>query len=87
MVSIFYAEGKNLHFFFFLMERYPVPQRRATQGWSEKYLGRWMRERKIPRDRVVVATKVLSCFPFILLCFSFCFMSGLDGDDLCGCLY
>ncbi|XP_073100170.1 uncharacterized protein [Elaeis guineensis] len=44
--------------FFDSAEMYPVPQRRATQGWSEKYLGRWMRERKIPRDRVVVATKV-----------------------------
>ncbi|OIW17938.1 hypothetical protein TanjilG_17774 [Lupinus angustifolius] len=44
--------------FFDSAEMYPVPQRAETQGRSEEYLGRWIRERKIPRDRVVVATKV-----------------------------
>ncbi|XP_059625782.1 uncharacterized protein LOC132268894 isoform X2 [Cornus florida] len=44
--------------FFDSAEMYPVPQRAETQGRSEDYLGRWVRERKIPRDRVVLATKV-----------------------------
>ncbi|KAF2298610.1 hypothetical protein GH714_024315 [Hevea brasiliensis] len=44
--------------FFDSAEMYPVPQRAETQGRSEEYLGRWIRERKIPRDRVVLATKV-----------------------------
>lgn len=40
--------------------RYPVPQCAETQGRSEDYLGRWIRDRKIPRDRLVLATKVFS---------------------------
>ncbi|CAA0828566.1 NAD(P)-linked oxidoreductase superfamily protein [Striga hermonthica] len=44
--------------FFDSAEMYPVPQRLETQGRSEEYLGRWIRSRKIPRDRVVLATKV-----------------------------
>uniref|UniRef100_A0A2P2MGI8 Uncharacterized protein MANES_05G070100 n=1 Tax=Rhizophora mucronata TaxID=61149 RepID=A0A2P2MGI8_RHIMU len=56
--------------FFDSAEMYPVPQRAETQGRSEEYFGRWVRERKVPRDRVVLATKVcqmdrrcgLSCF-------------------------
>ncbi|KAI8522785.1 hypothetical protein RHMOL_Rhmol13G0023600 [Rhododendron molle] len=43
--------------FFDSAEMYPVPQRTETQGRSEEYVGRWMRERKVPRDRVVLATK------------------------------
>ncbi|KAG5514356.1 hypothetical protein RHGRI_035683 [Rhododendron griersonianum] len=39
--------------------RYPVPQRAVTQGRSEEYVGRWMRERKVPRDRVMLATKAV----------------------------
>ncbi|URD86964.1 Aldo/keto reductase family, partial [Musa troglodytarum] len=39
-------------------EMYPVPQRRQTQGRSEEYIGRWMRARNVPRDRIVLATKV-----------------------------
>ncbi|KAL3517511.1 hypothetical protein ACH5RR_020100 [Cinchona calisaya] len=39
-------------------EMYPVPQRAQTQGRSEEYFGRWIRDRKIPRERVVFATKV-----------------------------
>jgi len=38
-----------------------VPQRRETQGRSEEYVGRWISERRIPRDRVVLATKVVFC--------------------------
>ncbi|KAG8370682.1 hypothetical protein BUALT_Bualt13G0008700 [Buddleja alternifolia] len=44
--------------FFDSAEMYPVPQRAETQGRSEEYLGRWIRSRKISRDRVVIATKV-----------------------------
>ncbi|XP_042987840.1 protein tas-like isoform X5 [Carya illinoinensis] len=44
--------------FFDSAEMYPVPQRAETQGRSEEYLGRWVRNRKISRDRVVLATKV-----------------------------
>ncbi|KAD3336619.1 hypothetical protein R6Q59_028302 [Mikania micrantha] len=44
--------------FFDSAEMYPVPQREETQGRSEEYFGRWLKERKIPRDRVVFATKV-----------------------------
>ncbi|XP_072976040.1 uncharacterized protein [Typha angustifolia] len=39
-------------------EMYPVPQRRETQGRSEEYIGCWMSARKVPRDRLVLATKV-----------------------------
>ncbi|KAL0437555.1 UNVERIFIED_CONTAM: hypothetical protein Sradi_0463400 [Sesamum radiatum] len=44
--------------FFDSAEMYPVPQRAETQGRSEEYLGRWIRCRNIPRDRVVLATKL-----------------------------
>ncbi|KZV54337.1 aldo-keto reductase-like [Dorcoceras hygrometricum] len=44
--------------FFDSAEMYPVPQRAETQGRSEEYLGRWIRTRKIPREQVVLATKV-----------------------------
>ncbi|KAK3007903.1 hypothetical protein RJ639_013048 [Escallonia herrerae] len=44
--------------FFDSAEMYPVPQRAETQGRSEEYFGRWLRDRNIPRDRVVFATKV-----------------------------
>ncbi|KAI4319441.1 hypothetical protein MLD38_033038 [Melastoma candidum] len=44
--------------FFDSAEMYPVPQRADTQGRSEEYLGRWMRDRRIPRDKLVVSTKV-----------------------------
>ncbi|XP_020575865.1 uncharacterized protein LOC110021618 isoform X4 [Phalaenopsis equestris] len=44
--------------FFDSAEMYPVPQRRETQGRSEEYLGLWVRQRRIPRNRVVLATKV-----------------------------
>ncbi|XP_042053583.1 protein tas-like [Salvia splendens] len=44
--------------FFDSAEMYPVPQRAETQGKSEEYLGHWIRSRNIPRDRLVLATKV-----------------------------
>ncbi|KAF3662705.1 putative histone H2AXa-like [Capsicum annuum] len=43
--------------FFDSAEMYPVPQRAETHGRSEEYFGRWIRERKVPRDNVVLATK------------------------------
>ncbi|MBA0589924.1 hypothetical protein Gorai_018646, partial [Gossypium raimondii] len=47
-------------FIFYLVKyRYPVPQRAETQGKSEEYFGQWVRKRKISRDRVVIATKVM----------------------------
>lgn len=39
-------------------EMYPVPQRASTQGNSEEYIGRWLKTRRMPRDRLVLATKV-----------------------------
>ncbi|XP_044491901.1 protein tas-like isoform X3 [Mangifera indica] len=44
--------------FFDSAEMYPVPQRVVTQGRSEEYFGRWVRERKIPREQIVFASKV-----------------------------
>ncbi|XP_078178939.1 uncharacterized protein LOC144573125 isoform X1 [Carex rostrata] len=44
--------------FFDTAEMYPVPQCRATHGRSEEYLSRWIKDQKIPRDRVILATKV-----------------------------
>ncbi|CAM6106705.1 unnamed protein product [Calypogeia fissa] len=43
--------------FFDAAEMYPVPQQAKTQGLSEVYLGKWMKQAQIPRDRLVVATK------------------------------
>ncbi|KAL5561595.1 hypothetical protein UlMin_031342 [Ulmus minor] len=44
--------------FFDSAEMYPVPQRALTQGRSEEFLGRWIRDRNISRSRLVLATKV-----------------------------
>ncbi|KAK7318893.1 hypothetical protein RJT34_03600 [Clitoria ternatea] len=44
--------------FFDSAEMYPVPQRPHTFGTSEDYLGRWITHSKIPRDRLVIASKV-----------------------------
>ncbi|XP_068643753.1 uncharacterized protein [Aristolochia californica] len=44
--------------FFDTAEMYPVPQRADTHGRSEEYLGLWLKDRKISRDRVVLSTKV-----------------------------
>ncbi|KAG6542699.1 hypothetical protein Mapa_015935 [Marchantia paleacea] len=43
--------------FFDVAEMYPVPQRAESQGKSEIYLGRWLKEAQVSRERVVVATK------------------------------
>ncbi|XP_021993361.1 protein tas isoform X1 [Helianthus annuus] len=44
--------------FFDSAEMYPVPQRAESYGRSEEYFGRWIRERKVARHRLVFATKV-----------------------------
>ncbi|XP_024629537.1 protein tas isoform X2 [Medicago truncatula] len=50
-----YHAGIN---FFDSAEMYPVPQRAQTWGMSEEYFGHWIKHRNIPRDRLVIATKV-----------------------------
>ncbi|XP_006857004.2 uncharacterized protein LOC18446836 isoform X1 [Amborella trichopoda] len=50
-----FAGGIN---FFDSAEMYPVPQRPSSQGKSEEHIGRWIRNHKIPRDQIVLATKV-----------------------------
>lgn len=37
-------------------EIYPVPPRRETQGWTEAYIGEWLKSQQ--RDRLILATKV-----------------------------
>lgn len=49
-----------------------MPQRRETQGRSEEYVGRWIKERRVPRDRVVLATKVLFSKPIVFICIESC---------------
>jgi aryl-alcohol dehydrogenase-like predicted oxidoreductase len=39
-------------------ELYPVPPRGETQGRTETYIGRWLKERHT-RDQVILATKVV----------------------------
>lgn len=41
-------------------EQYPIPSdgSRAKQGDSELLLGQWMRDRAVPRDKVVLCTKI-----------------------------
>jgi diketogulonate reductase-like aldo/keto reductase len=41
-------------------EQYPIPSdgKRAQEGDSERVIGKWMKDRKVPRDQVVIATKI-----------------------------
>jgi len=41
-------------------EQYPIPsgEGRAREGDTERCIGKWMRERKVPRSDVVIATKI-----------------------------
>lgn len=39
-------------------EMYPVPPGGSTQGRTEEYIGSWLASGSVPRDRVVLATKV-----------------------------
>ena len=41
-------------------EQYPIPSDslRSPEGSTEETIGAWMKARKVPRDKVVVATKI-----------------------------
>jgi aryl-alcohol dehydrogenase-like predicted oxidoreductase len=41
-------------------EQYPIPSdgRIASEGDTELVIGKWMKERKVPRDSIVIATKI-----------------------------
>lgn len=41
-------------------EQYPIPSdgRRASEGDTEKVIGDWMKDRKVPRSDVVISTKI-----------------------------
>ena len=40
-------------------EQYPIPSGyRSNEGDTEKIIGKWMKDRKVPRDDVVIATKI-----------------------------
>jgi Aldo/keto reductase family len=41
-------------------EQYPIPSdgTKASEGDTELVIGKWMRERKVARDKVVIATKI-----------------------------
>lgn len=39
-------------------EMYPVPTKAETQGRTEQYIGSWMRTCGVPREELIIATKV-----------------------------
>ena len=41
-------------------EQYPIPSdgAQAKEGDSERLIGQWIKERKVPREQVVIATKI-----------------------------
>ncbi|KAL7569642.1 hypothetical protein ACA910_008298 [Epithemia clementina (nom. ined.)] len=41
-------------------EQYPIPSddRAAQEGDTERIIGQWIKDRKVPRDKVVIATKI-----------------------------
>lgn len=41
-------------------EQYPIPSdgSRAREGDTERCIGKWMKDRKVARDKVVIATKI-----------------------------
>mmetsp|Transcript_4454 Transcript_4454/g.5778 ORF Transcript_4454/g.5778 Transcript_4454/m.5778 type:complete len:464 (+) Transcript_4454:129-1520(+) len=40
-------------------EQYPIPSSRGSQeGDTERVIGKWMKDRKVPRENVVIATKI-----------------------------
>lgn len=39
-------------------EAYPIPLKAETQGRTDQAIARWLKESKIPRDKVILATKV-----------------------------
>jgi len=47
-------------------EMYPVPPKATTQGYTESYIGEWLKTK--PRDQIILATKVIGAgrnFPWI----------------------
>jgi len=63
------------------ISRYPVPQRAETQGRTEEYIGQWLKQAQVPRDRVVVATKV-SDSSFLMCCFiAICVVLAEEEED------
>jgi len=39
-------------------EMYPVPSKRETSGITEKYIGTWIAKKVVPRDTIILASKV-----------------------------
>ncbi|MEH6627471.1 MAG: NADP(H)-dependent aldo-keto reductase [Motiliproteus sp.] len=58
-----YAVSRGVNFFD-TAEMYPIPPGKELQGDTERYLGRWMKERSNRRD-VVIATKVTGPGAFV----------------------
>lgn len=47
-------------------EMYPVPPKATTQGYTESYIGEWLKTK--PRDQIILATKIIGAgrnFPWI----------------------
>jgi hypothetical protein len=51
-----YAFERGLNFLD-TAEMYPIPTEAETQGRTDKYIGSWLKTGKVPRDKVVLATK------------------------------
>lgn len=39
-------------------EQYPIPSDGSSEGNTERTIGKWMKDRKVARDKVVIATKI-----------------------------
>jgi aryl-alcohol dehydrogenase-like predicted oxidoreductase len=40
-------------------EQYPIPTGfKSKEGDTERIIGKWMKDRKVPRENVVIATKI-----------------------------
>ena len=40
-------------------EQYPIPTGyKSKEGDTERIIGKWMKDRKIPRENIVIATKI-----------------------------
>ena len=78
-------------------EQYPIPSGESAQeGDCERVIGKWMKDRKVPRENVVIATKITGgrCentqkhFNFYKIIFSFFFSknhSFLERENLFTC--
>lgn len=56
-----YAVSQGINFID-TAEMYPIPLEAATQGWTEEYIGNWVRQRG-NRDKVILGTKVTGPSP------------------------